>query len=124
MKKILTFAIIFNFVALTNVFAQLQKQTEIIKEPIKIEASPEVEEYHAKGLLHQIYLEERAKSLEGLEYEKDGEPLKGKLSEDGKRIIIENYHKRGRVKVTVTTPTGEQKTVSKSSCYIDVVIPL
>lgn len=124
MKKIITFIFICGVFVSTESFAQ--SATEVDKKTIKVESGEQTpaEEYHAKGLLHQIYLEESVKSLDDLEYEKDGEKLKGKLSEDGKRIIVENYYKRGRVKATVTNALGEQKTVSKSSCFIDIVIPL
>ncbi len=121
MKKII---ICICVATISPLFINAQSATEADKKETIKEEIAEPEEYHAKGLLHQIYLENKARSIQELEYEKDGEKLKGKISEDGKRIILENYHKRGRVKVTYTTESGEQKTVSKSSCYIDVVIPL
>jgi len=72
---------------------------------------------------HQIYLEKPAQSIKNLQ-QKDGTPLKGELSEDGKRIIINNYQKKSGVTVEVLYPDGATETISRSPCFIDPIIPL
>lgn len=77
-----------------------------------------------EDLLHQIYLDEPVQNIDSLYYEKDGEKLDGTLSKDGLRIILHNYYKKGRVKAVVSNPKSEPKSISKSSCFIDPVIPM
>ncbi len=73
---------------------------------------------------HQIYLDKPAMSIEQLEYDKDQTPIKGKLSEDGMRIIMDGYTKKGRVKAVVMYADGERAEFTKSTCFIDPVIEL
>jgi len=73
---------------------------------------------------HQIYLDKPAISIEQLQYDKDETPIKGKLSEDGRRIIMDGYTKRGRVKIIVMYGDGERGEFTKSTCFIDPVIEL
>lgn len=72
---------------------------------------------------YQMYLEKPAQSIENLQY-KDGSPLKGELSEDGKRIIISNYDKRAGITVDVMYKDGESENIKRSPCFIDPVVPL
>lgn len=69
----------------------------------------------------QFQLEEPAESLEDLRYEKSGEPIKGSLSPDGKRVIMDNYKKGQRVKCTLVRPGGRREDYIKSPCFIDPV---
>jgi len=69
----------------------------------------------------QFQLEEPVQSIEKLRYEKSEEPIKGTLSPDGKRVIMENYKKGQRVKLEVLFPDGRREEVSKSPCFIDPV---
>jgi len=55
---------------------------------------------------------------------KDGTPLKGELTEDRKRLIINNYEKRAGVTVDVMYQDGGRENISRSPCYIDPVLPL
>lgn len=73
---------------------------------------------------HQMYLEKPAISIEYIEYEKDQQRIKGELSGDGMRIIMDGYTKKGRVKAIVNYADGTTDEFIRSSCYIDPVIPL
>ncbi len=73
---------------------------------------------------HQIYLEKPAISIEKIQYEKEETPIKGNLSGDGMRIIMDTYTKKGRVKAMVHYADGTSEEISVSSCFIDPVIPL
>lgn len=73
---------------------------------------------------HQFYLDKPATSIELLEYEKDQQPIKGEISGDGFRVIMDDYVKKGRVKAIVVYTDGTKEEISKSSCFIDPVIPL
>lgn len=68
---------------------------------------------------YQFHLEKPAKSIEGLQYEKTGEPIKGNLSPDGSRVIMDNYKKGSRVKFKANYGDGTSEEVIKSPCYID-----
>ncbi len=72
---------------------------------------------------YQIYLDKPAKSFQNLKH-KDGTLLKGELSEDGKRLIINNYEKRAGITVDVKYQDGGSESISRSPCYIDPVLPL
>jgi len=73
--------------------------------------------------LHQFYLEKPAQSISNLRYV-SGEPLQGKLTADGMRVIIQNYTHRGRVLVDVHYQNASSKEISTSPCFIDPVSPL
>ncbi len=73
---------------------------------------------------HQIYLEKPAISIQELKYEKDGTKIKGSLSQDRSRIIMDSYDHKGRVSFTVNYADGTFETLSVGSCFIDPVIPL
>lgn len=70
---------------------------------------------------YQFQLEEPVRSIENLRYEKSGEPIKGTLSPDGKKVVMDNYKKGQRVKVGIVFPDGRKEEVSKSPCFIDPV---
>ena len=70
---------------------------------------------------YQFQLEHPVESIEELRYEQSGEPINGTLSPDGRRVVMDNYKKGQRVKLTVTYTDGRKEEVSKSSCYIDPV---
>lgn len=69
----------------------------------------------------QFQLEEPVEKIENLRYEKSGEPIKGTLSPDGKRVVMDHYKKGQRVKLNVQYPDGRVEEVSKSPCFIDPV---
>ena len=73
---------------------------------------------------HQIYLEKPAISIQDLKYEKDDVKIKGNLSQDRSRIIMDTYDHKGRVSFTVNYADGTFETLSVGSCFIDPVIPL
>ena len=70
---------------------------------------------------YQFQLEKEARSISNIHYEKTGEPIKGKLSPDGKRIIMEHYVKGNRVVYHVVYADGTEADATKSTCYIDPV---
>ena len=73
---------------------------------------------------YQIYLKQPAKNIRLLMYEKNFVPIQGKLSEDKKTIIINNYETGSKVHVKVEYEDGSVEEFVKSPCYIDPVISL
>jgi len=73
---------------------------------------------------YQIFLTEPVKKIKKIEYETEEKRLKGYLIDDKNGIILENYDGKHRVKITYIDIHGEVKTLLKSKCYIDPVIPL
>lgn len=71
---------------------------------------------------YQFQLEEPVEKIDNLRYDKTGEPLKGTLSPDGTRVLMDNYKKGQRVKFDVVYPDGRVEELSKSPCYIDPVV--
>ncbi len=69
----------------------------------------------------QFQLEEPVKSIDDLRYEQSGEKIKGSLSPDGMRVVMENYKKGQRVKLKVEHVDGKVEEVSKSPCFIHAV---
>lgn len=69
----------------------------------------------------QFQLEKPVKAIENLQYEKTGEPIKGYLTPDGTRIIMDNYKKGQRVKVDLIQKDGKVESLTKSSCFIDPI---
>lgn len=67
----------------------------------------------------QLYLDKPAQSIKSVKYKETGEPLKGELSKDGKRVFIHNYTRRARVAVEVRYLDGTEETIERSPCFID-----
>ncbi len=70
---------------------------------------------------YQFQLEEPVQSIQNLRYEKSNEEIKGILTPDGKRVIMENYKKGQKVKLDLIHSDGRKETISKSPCFIDPV---
>jgi len=70
---------------------------------------------------YQFQLEQEVDKIEDLRYEKSGEPIKGTLSPDKKRVVMDNYKKGQRIKFSVTYPDGRSEELTKSPCFIDPV---
>ena len=70
---------------------------------------------------YQFNLDKPAESIEELQYEKSGEPIKGNLSPDGSSVVIDNYKKGLRVKLKVLYADGSSEDVTRSPCFIDPV---
>ncbi len=70
----------------------------------------------------QIHLNQPAKEIKLLMYEKNFLPLQGKLAEDKKSIIMKNYEPGAKVHVKVVYEDGTVDEFVKSPCYIDPVI--
>lgn len=73
---------------------------------------------------YQLFLEFELKSIEKLEYEKSGKPLKGYLDSDKTSIVLENYDGKSRVKVTGKDFNGQVHEIKKGSCFIDPYVEL
>lgn len=58
-----------------------------------------------------------------MQYEKECVPVKGTLSDDGKKVLIEDYQEHSRIYFKYQKADGRIEEVSKSPCYIDPVIP-
>ena len=72
----------------------------------------------------QIHLEHPAKEIWYIMYEKDFTPIQGKISEDKKSIIIQDYKAGSKVRVKVEYEDGTVDEFVKSPCYIDPVITM
>lgn len=70
---------------------------------------------------YQFQLDEPVESIDDLRYEQSGEKIKGSLSPDGLRVVMENYKKGQRVKLKVAYADGKVEEVSKSPCFIHSV---
>jgi hypothetical protein len=70
----------------------------------------------------QFNLEKPAKRISDLQYDKLSTPLKGVLSPDGKKVILEQYQKGNRIKLNVEFEDGTSKEVTQSPCFIDPVV--
>jgi hypothetical protein len=105
MKKYFT-AIIFFFLfsSLKNVNAQTDSTASKQKQP------------------YQIFLKQPVKEIKLLMNEKDFTPIQGKLSEDRKSIIMDEYKQGTRVHVKVLYEDGTIDEFVKSPCYIDPVV--
>ncbi len=75
---------------------------------------------------HQIYLEKPAESIKNVRYKESEttDELDGELSEDGLKILLLNYTRRGRVLIDITYKDGTTEEMSKGSCFIDPVPPM
>jgi hypothetical protein len=71
---------------------------------------------------YQIFLNQPAKEIKYLMYEKDFLPIQGELSEDRKSVIMKNYKTGTKVRVKVEYEDGTVEEIIKSPCYIDPVI--
>ena len=71
---------------------------------------------------YQFNLENQVKSIENLRYDKTNEPIRGELSKDGKKVIMDNYKKGQRIKFDATMPDGKVEHLEKSPCFIDPVV--
>ena len=69
----------------------------------------------------QFNLDKPALKVEELKYELSGDPIKGGLTRDGIRVIMDNYKKGQRVKALVFYEDGTSEEISRSPCYIDAV---
>lgn len=73
---------------------------------------------------HQFYLDKPGVGIELLEYENDQQPIRGTISGDGFKVIMDDYTKKGRVRAIILYADGTKEEIAKSSCFIDPVIPL
>ncbi len=71
---------------------------------------------------YQFYLTDPAIKILDIQYEKDCTPVKGRLSEDGKTVILKEYREHSRIYFKYQKANGTVDEISKSPCYIDPVI--
>ena len=72
---------------------------------------------------HQFYLKEPAVKILDLEYDNDCTPAHGRLSEDGKTVLIKSYTEHSRIYLKFLKADGKVEELTKSPCYIDPVVP-
>lgn len=70
---------------------------------------------------YQFNLDKPALEINDLKYEQSGDPIKGGLTRDGGRVIMDNYKKGQRIKAKVTYADGTSEEITRSPCYIDPV---
>ncbi|MGB0930447.1 MAG: hypothetical protein ACPGVB_06715 [Chitinophagales bacterium] len=108
--------------ALTSmIFAQTPAKTIELEVPVNDNQHINAEEWY------QIHLDKPIKRIEEIYYDNEEKtPIKGEISPDRQGVILKNYSKRGRVKVRLIFEDSGNvvETISKSSCYIDPVIPM
>ncbi len=75
---------------------------------------------------YQIHFDKPIEKIEEIFYDKEKTPIEGEISRDRKTVILKNYSKKARIKVRLIFEGtgGIVESVSKSSCFIDPVIPL
>lgn len=71
---------------------------------------------------YKIYLTKPAKEIQQLLYEKDCTPINGKISEEKKSIIMENYEPGNKVHIKIFYLDGTEDEFVRSPCFIDPVI--
>lgn len=70
---------------------------------------------------YQFHLEEPVERIENLRYDQSGEPIKGTLSPDGKRVVLDHYKKGQRIRFSAVFPDGRTEELGKSPCFIDPI---
>lgn len=70
---------------------------------------------------YQFHLEEPVERIENLRYDQSGEPIKGTLSPDGKRVVLDHYKKGQRIRFNAVFPDGRTEELGKSPCFIDPI---
>jgi hypothetical protein len=70
---------------------------------------------------YQIFLTEPANNIQELE-NMEGEKIKGTLSPDGNKIIIDDYNKKEKLRVKVEYESGRIEEFTRSPCFIDPLI--
>jgi len=71
---------------------------------------------------YKIYLSKPAKEIQQLLYEKDCKPINGRISEEKKSIIMENYEPGSKVHIKIFYLDGTYDEFVRSPCFIDPVI--
>ena len=71
---------------------------------------------------YKIYLAKPAKEIQQLLYEKDCTPINGRISEEKKSIIMENYEPGSKVHIKIFYLDGTDDEFVRSPCFIDPVI--
>ena len=67
----------------------------------------------------QLYLDKPAQAIKSIQYKEGGEPIKGELAKDGKRVFLYSYTRRARVVVEVQYADGTSENIERSPCFID-----
>jgi hypothetical protein len=71
---------------------------------------------------YQIYLQKPAKEIKELLFYKECTPIKGKISDSKKNIIMKDYEPGNKVYVRVLYEDGTEEEFVRSPCFIDPVI--
>ena len=71
---------------------------------------------------YQIYLRKPVKEIREIQNLKDCKPIKGRISENQKSIIMENYEPGNKVYLQLIYMDDTEEEFMRSPCYIDPVI--
>lgn len=71
---------------------------------------------------YQIHLQQPAKSIRLLLDDRSMLPVRGRISEDGKSVILPDYEKGQKIRLKVEYEVGSVEELIKSPCYIDPVV--
>lgn len=126
MKKILY---LFSLILITSmVFAQAPNRPNVSPSsnpsPNKVETPKD--DFQDTQEWYQIHFDKPIEKIEEIFYDKEKTPIEGEISRDRKTVILKSYSKKARVKVRLIFEGtgGVVESVTKSSCFIDPVIPL
>lgn len=73
---------------------------------------------------YQIHLPHPAKSIRLLLDDRSMLPVRGRISEDKKSVILPDYEKGQKIRLKVEYEDGSVEELIKSPCYIDPVVML
>ncbi len=71
---------------------------------------------------YQIYFKKPVKEIQEIEYHKDCTPVKGRIGEGQKTIIMDGYEPGNRIYMQIMYMDGTEEELVRSPCYIDPVI--
>jgi hypothetical protein len=71
---------------------------------------------------YQIYLKKPAEEIKEILNYKDCQPIKGTITEDKKKVIMEDYVPGNKVYLQVRYADGTEEEFVRSPCFIDPVI--
>ena len=74
--------------------------------------------------LYKIDLDKPAECIQKMYYQKSGKDVDAELIDDGKTILIKNFHEGNAMVISLLLKDGEQKQFIKSPCSLQVVTPL
>jgi hypothetical protein len=71
---------------------------------------------------YQIYLKKPVQEIREILYNKDCTPIKGTITGDGKKVIMDDYIPGNKVYLQLIYTDGTEEEILRSPCFIDPVI--